>query len=79
MLLGDLCQHLYNGGCSVFVKEESRHGLLGVNGYIIETVRNMKDTFDRSNKTKEARREALMIDRSFKVEWLYWLFSPVAF
>jgi len=79
ILRGDLCELLYNGDCIADVREETRNGLLGINGFIIETVRNMKDTYDHSNKTTEAKREALMIDSSFKVEWMYWLFSPVAF
>mmetsp|Transcript_20455 Transcript_20455/g.17816 ORF Transcript_20455/g.17816 Transcript_20455/m.17816 type:complete len:269 (-) Transcript_20455:77-883(-) len=78
VLKGDLCQILYDGDCA-YVKEEAKNGLLGLNAIIIEAVRNIKSTYDASDKSFEAKQEAMLIDSSFDIEWLYWLFAPPAY
>jgi len=56
-----------------------RSGLLGINGFILDTVRYMKDSFERSNKTEEDKDRILNIEDSLKVDWMYWLYSPPCF
>ena len=78
LLTDDLCPLVYDDpviGCSG-AREIARQGLIAVNGLLIETMRDLKDTYDQSNKTLEAKREIILKDSLQESENAYWLYIP---
>lgn len=45
---------------------------------MIEAARNIKSTYDASDKSDAAKKVALNLDAFKLVEWIYWYYSPPA-
>jgi len=69
LLNGNLCETLFiNGDCTFQVPQR---GLLAINSFLLNTMKTIKDTYDNSNHTSEAKTEVFNLKSMRDIEEVY--------
>jgi len=76
VLKEDLCTLMYDFTSCFVPITVAKNGLLSINSLIAKGVRFIKESYDSSNKTREAAIEILHTNEFIDVEWAYWLYQP---